>query len=72
MSGIKKGIYRHNKTGNLYQVLGEALQTENSEILVVYKPLKKADYELFVRPVAMFSGLVEIDGKTVPRFEKIA
>lgn len=67
---IKKGTYRHSKTGNLYEVLGAALQTETSEPLVVYRPLYKHDeYELFVRPYSMFTEQVEIDGRKVLRFE---
>ncbi len=33
---IQKGIYRHNKTGKLYEVVGAALHTETEEWLVVY------------------------------------
>ena len=66
---MKKGIYRHNKTGNLYEVIGEALQTETNEMLVIYKPLQENEYELFARPYAMFTELVELDGKMLPRFE---
>jgi hypothetical protein len=66
---IKKGIYRHNKTGKLYEVLGVALQTETNETLVVYRPLWESEYELFARPYAMFVEQVEINGKKMPRFE---
>lgn len=67
---IKTGRYRHNKTGNLYEVLGVALQTETNEPLVVYRPLYESKYELFVRPYAMFLEEVEINGEKKPRFEK--
>lgn len=67
---ITKGTYRHSKTGNLYEVLGVALQTETQEFLVVYKPLYgHPTYELFTRPYAIFTELVELDGKMLPRFE---
>ena len=68
---IEKGTYRHNKSGRLYQVLGVALETENDETLVIYKPLYKAEYELFARAYKMFTETVEIDGRSAPRFERI-
>lgn len=68
---IEKGIYRHNKKGKLYEVLGVALQTETDELLVVYRPLWKSEYELFARPHQMFIETVTIDGQSVPRFEKV-
>ena len=68
---IEKGIYHHNKLGLLYVVLGVALQTETNEPLVIYRPLYENEYELFARPYTVFIELVEIDGKQVPRFEKI-
>jgi hypothetical protein len=69
---LEKGTYRHNKSGKLYEVLGVALQTETDEALVIYKPLYESEHELFARPYSMFTETVEINGKTVPRFEKIA
>lgn len=68
---IEPGIYRHNKTGNLYEVLGVAFQTETEEPLVIYRPLYKTDYELFARPYTMFVEEVELNGETKPRFEKV-
>ncbi len=68
---IDKGIYRHNKKGDLYEVLGVALQTESDEALVIYRPLYENKHELFARPYAMFTELVEINGQTMPRFEKV-
>lgn len=66
---IKTGIYRHYK-GNLYQVLHTARHSESQEWLVVYRALY-GDYGVWVRPLAMFCESVEIDGKTLPRFELI-
>lgn len=66
---LKKGTYRHNKTGDLYEVIGVALQTESEQPLVIYRPLKKGEYELFARPHGSFVGLVNINGQTMPRFE---
>lgn len=73
---IEKGKYRHNKTGKHYEVLGVALHSETSEQLVIYRQLyenleKKYQYELFARPYDMFVGMVELDGKQKPRFEKL-
>lgn len=68
---LAKGIYRHNKTGNRYEVIGVALQTETNEALVIYQPLDGGSYDLYARPHAMFSELVEINGQMMPRFEKV-
>lgn len=69
MSEVVLGIYRHYK-GNLYQVLHTARHSETEEWLVVYRALY-GDYGVWVRPLAMFGEMVEIDGNTVPRFELI-
>jgi hypothetical protein len=69
---IAKGTYRHTKKNHLYEVLGVALQTETDEPLVIYRPLDENEYELFARPYTMFVETVEINGRTVPRFEKVA
>lgn len=69
MSEVALGIYRHYK-GNLYQVLHTARHSETEEWLVVYRALY-GDYGVWVRPLAMFGEMVEMDGNTVPRFELI-
>ncbi len=61
------GIYRHYK-GNLYQVLHLARHSETEEWLLVYRALY-GDFGVWVRPLAMFTESVEVDGKTVPRFQ---
>jgi hypothetical protein len=71
---LKKGIYRHSKTGHLYEVLGVALHTETGEYLVVYRAVepdetKQYHYELFVRPYAMFTETVDLNGIESQRFE---
>lgn len=66
-----RGVYRHNKTGKMYRVIGVALHTETNEYLVVYEPLYQSDYPLFVRPYTMFTENVVTDGVSVPRFEYI-
>jgi len=70
---LKKGRYRHNKSGRLYEVIGMAFHTETAELLVVYKPLYESGdtCDLFTRPYDMFRQIVEIEGRAVPRFEYI-
>ena len=68
---ISKGVYKHSKSGKLYEVIGLALETEAEEFLVIYRPLYENEYELFARPVSMFMEIVVLDGKSVPRFEKV-
>lgn len=60
------GRYRHFKGGE-YEVIGVARHSETDERVVVYRPMYN-DSGLWVRPVAMFTGTVLVDGKTVPRF----
>lgn len=68
-SYIKKGTYRHTKSGRLYEVVGVSLHTETNEQLVVYRPLYKCEHELFSRPLEMFSESVRVNGEpTTPRF----
>ena len=68
---IGKGAYKHSKSGKLYEVIGLALETETEELLVIYRPLYENEYELFARPASMFTETVLLDGKSVPRFEKV-
>ena len=67
---IAKGIYRHTKSGKMYEVIGVALHTETNEQLVIYRPLYDAKYELFARPYDLVVEKVTIDGQEVLRFEK--
>ena len=66
---IEPGRYRHYK-GNEYTVLGVARHSETEERLVVYRQEYGAR-ELWVGPLSMFAESVEVDGRTVPRFERI-
>ena len=66
---IPQGIYRHYK-GSLYQVLHTAKHSETEESFVVYRCLY-GEYDIWVRPLTMFTEIVNIDGKEVPRFELI-
>ena len=63
---LRPGRYRHYK-GNLYEVLGVARHSETEEKLVVYRCLC-GDFSLWVRPLAMFTETVVVDGREVPRF----
>ncbi len=62
----KPGLYRHYK-GNDYRVIGIARHSETLEPMAVYEALY-GEGGLWVRPAAMFTETVEIDGQTVLRF----
>ena len=70
MAEIQPGRYRHYK-GNEYTVLGVARHSETLEELVVYRQ-EYGEQGLWVRPAAMFAETVEVDGQTVPRFQRIS
>lgn len=63
------GRYRHYK-GPLYEVVGVARHSETEEPLVVYRALY-GEHGLWVRPLAMFTGEVEVDGRRVARFARV-
>ena len=63
---LKPGRYRHYK-GSDYQVIDVARHSETEELLVVYRTLY-GDFDLWVRPLEMFTEEVEVEGKTLPRF----
>lgn len=64
---IKPGRYRHYKGGE-YEVLGIAKHSETEEDFVVYRQLYGAR-GLWIRPKTMFTEMVVIDGRPVPRFQ---
>lgn len=68
---MQKGVYRHTKSGKMYEVLGVALHTETNEQLVVYRPQYESTWQLFTRPYDMFNDGITINGKRVSRFEKV-
>ncbi len=63
---MRPGRYRHYK-GKDYEVIGLATHSETEESLVVYRTLY-GNFDLWVRPQAMFEEAVEVDGKAYPRF----
>ena len=63
---IRAGFYRHYK-GNEYRVLGVARHSETKEALVVYQAMH-GERGLWVRPAAMFTEMVLVDGVKKPRF----
>jgi hypothetical protein len=69
MNPIPLGIYRHYK-GNGYEVVGLAKHSETLEDMVIYKALYR-NGGTWVRPLSMWNNLIEIDDKTVKRFEYV-
>lgn len=65
----RPGRYRHYKGGE-YEVIDVACHSETEEALVVYRKLY-GDRSLWVRPLAMFTETVDVDGVQKPRFEPI-
>ena len=69
MTELRPGRYRHYK-GNLYEVLHVARHSETLEELVVYRALY-GDRGVWVRPLGMFVEDVVVDGRRVPRFDRL-
>jgi hypothetical protein len=73
MENIKVGdLYEHSKTKNKYKVIALGKHSETLEDMVVYE----AQYDnpkskIWIRPLAMWSELVEINGQKLPRFKKL-
>jgi hypothetical protein len=63
---ITPGYYHHYK-GNKYEVLYTAKHSETLEAMVVYRALY-GDFDIWVRPLSMFSETVIHQGETLPRF----
>jgi len=63
---LETGVYQHYK-GQYYEVIGIAMHTETEENLVVYRSLY-GNYDLWVRPLAMFQEQVVYEGKQMLRF----
>lgn len=67
---MELGVYRHYK-GKDYEVIGVAKHSEDESELVVYRTLY-GDFSLWVRPIEMFNETIEIDGRHVKRFTRLA
>lgn len=68
---IPTGIYQHYK-GQKYLVLGVARHSETLEELVIYVALYENERSaMWVRPLSMFLGEVEVNGKKVRRFREV-
>lgn len=67
---IPLGLYRHYK-GNKYEVIGFARHSETLEDMVIYKALY-GEYGRWVRPLSMWENPIQVDGKTVKRFEFVS
>lgn len=69
---VKNGIYQHYK-GNKYEVIGIAKHSETLEDLVVYRALYDNKVsQLWVRPLKMFTEMIEINGTEIERFKYIS
>lgn len=67
IQSLKPGIYKHYK-GNEYQVIDTATHSEDETMYVVYRPLY-GDRKLWIRPLEMFTEMVNVDNTIKPRFE---
>ncbi len=78
---MEKGFYYHFKHNqedifdHAYEVVMVGRDTETENPVVIYRPLYKLDFieglDACVRPLAIFTDIVERDGKSQPRFSKI-
>jgi hypothetical protein len=69
MTSLSPGRYRHYK-GRDYLVLDVARHSETEELFVVYRP-DYGDRSLWIRPLAMFTEEVTVEGQTMPRFRYV-
>ena len=70
------GIYEHYKSTptepKLYYAGGVKRDRQNDEYVVVYMPLYEADgSRVYARPLDLFLGQVEQDGRTMDRFRHL-
>ena len=61
------GVYKHFK-GNEYLVINTAKHSETEEVHVIYKTLY-GERDLWIRPLSMFTEIIEREGKRFPRFK---
>ena len=71
METIKLGdLYQHSKSGKQYKIIAVGKHSETLEDMVVYEAqYDNAMSKVWVRPLAMFTEEVEINGVKTPRFK---
>ena len=69
LPALPPGRYRHYK-GNDYEVIAVVRHSETMEVLVLYQALY-GEGGSWVRPYAMFTEDVLIDGRVVRRFAPV-
>jgi hypothetical protein len=68
---VTGGLYRHYK-GKMYRALDIVRHSETLEELVLYETLYENELgKLWVRPKAMFLSNIEIEGRSVRRFQPV-
>ena len=67
---LARGRYRHFKGGE-YEVIDVARDSETEQLMVIYRALY-GDFGLWVRPLTIFTEMIERNGIRVRRFERIA
>ena len=70
LPSLPVGRYRHYKQLD-YEVIGVVRHSETLDPLVLYRALY-GEQGLWVRPFAMFTEEVVVDGVSVPRFRKLS
>ena len=63
------GFFDHYKGGR-YGFLGTATQESDGVVVAIYRHLETG--ALYTRPAAEFFGEVEVNGKSVPRFQRVS
>jgi hypothetical protein len=64
------GLYRHFKGGK-YELLSVARHSETEELLAVYRSVEDRE-TIWVRPLEMFTELVDHADTKLPRFEPVS
>ena len=54
----------------LYKIVGFAKHSETMEDMVIYRELS-GEHKIWAKPAYLFYEFVKVNGKLVPRFEKI-
>lgn len=66
-------LYKHNRSGKIYELVAQAAHTEDKSSLIVYTDFSKSDKDIvrvWARPSEMFFEYVTMEnGEEKPRFE---